>query len=247
MPAHQYHTGKSSKTVPVVIAIVLVVLLVGGMFGGHFLGFYTLPFMPERTEENGEKSGSGDISTPASPIPGDVSVPASPIPVDPPPLNQPPPPASGYTRGTLTATGYFSEFLNLSINVSDRYIMVSLSELEELSDQSAVVEFFVSDIDSTYNMIITVDFLTAGFTSVADYLESLQQPGLTRIEGYDINDTITIAGNEFYVIDFEADSYYQSYCARKVGDYMLVIILTSSKDDRAFDAAINLLFSLQYY
>jgi hypothetical protein len=145
----------------------------------------------------------------------------------------------------LTATEYHNAFLDLSFVAPAGYIMMNREGLDAQSTETTSFEMFVTNSTNTYNLSIAVEKLALTHITEIEYLEFLRQPHLTQIEGYDVNEPAFIAGRYFYVIDFTSETYNQSYCVRKIDDYMLVIIVTSAKDANSYEAALNLLFSLQ--
>jgi len=70
-------TGNKRNGLAGIVTAAVLLLLLGGAAGGHFLGFYTLPFLPEQSE-TGEKTpssiktmpGKAQPDAPAATTPG---------------------------------------------------------------------------------------------------------------------------------------------------------------------------------
>ena len=67
-PIRPGQTKVKNQGLPVIIAAAAIVLLLGGAVGGHFMGFYSLPFLPDKavTGENTPPAigGAFDTATP---------------------------------------------------------------------------------------------------------------------------------------------------------------------------------------
>ena len=74
IPPCPTQTGGKIKGLPGIIAAVVVVLLLGGAAGGHYLGYFTLPLLPERTAADEtapfpSETGTSNTTSESTPAP----------------------------------------------------------------------------------------------------------------------------------------------------------------------------------
>ncbi len=158
---------------------------------------------------------------------------------------------SAYTPGTLTETGYSSDWLGLEFVPAENMVMASAAELEEMMnltgeekqnlDWSQVIEAYemmASDPVNGDSVVVMAEKLYDKSTTVGDFIENLKEEisalselGITYGEG----GTVTIGGEKYtrfeYGISFGGMTISQTSFLRKLDDRMVVITITSSSED----------------
>jgi hypothetical protein len=151
-------------------------------------------------------------------------------------------------KGTLTETGYSSEFLDLSFTAPEGYTMVSREGFEELTGvESTGLEMMVSSLDATHNIIVGVEKLASPDITERQFLDDAQLQYSSSDTEYEFNrhpDPVIIANREFAVLTAVAETYRQYQYVRRVDDYMLLILITSSND---MDSIIQAIFLLNEF
>lgn len=172
--------------------------------------------------------------------------------------------AGKYVKGTVTETGWESEFFGLRYTTPDGMTMSSEEELNELmglgqevlsddfselqlkyAELTSVYEMMSVAEDQTTNVVITVEKLMAKM-DVAKYIEALEQ-GLSQVSAINYtlvsdSDTVKLGNGEYTKVSYEAESsgvsMFQDYYVRIVDDRAVAITLTYV-DESARDNVLN--------
>jgi len=172
--------------------------------------------------------------------------------------------AGEYAKGTVTETGWESEYFGLRYTAPEGMSMSTEEELDELmglgqevlsddfselqlkyAELTSVYEMMSVADDQTTNVVVTVEKM-AGKMDASQYAEALEQ-GLSQVSAIQytlVSDDETVKiGNEDYIkASYEAESsgvsMYQDYYIRVVGDRAIAVTLTYL-DESARDNVLN--------
>lgn len=160
-----------------------------------------------------------------------------------------------YVRGTLTADGYESEWLNLRYTPTPDMVMSTEEEIAATMDVGADVisDSTGQEVDSSDAAAGTemMAYAPAGFPNVSLMTEEAVMDNMTPDQylnalktqldatglGYEYNDEIVdieIGGKEFRRLDaglsYAGTDVLQTYCITRQGDYFVALILSYSPD-----------------
>jgi len=166
--------------------------------------------------------------------------------------------SSGYEKGTLSATDFESEYLDLRFTLPDGFVMATEEDMydmmgigAELMDISpalvdyanlvTVYEMMASVPTGTTNVILMTEKLPLRNITVEQYFDSVksQLQNVDTIK-YEINDEITsveIAGSTYSQITASGNisgyTLIQKYMFRKIDNRMVGFIATTTSDEEA--------------
>lgn len=172
--------------------------------------------------------------------------------------------AGKYAKGTVTETGWESEFFGLRYTAPEGMGMSSEEELNELmglgqevlsedfselqlkyAELTSVYEMMSVADDQTTNVVVTVEKLM-GKMDASAYVDALEQ-GLSQVTAINYtlvsdDETIKIGNNDYVKVSYEAESsgvsMYQDYYVRVVDDRAIALTLTYL-DESARDNVLN--------
>ena len=168
--------------------------------------------------------------------------------------------AGKYAKGTVTETGWESEFFGLRYTTPEGMSMSTEEELNDLmglgqddfselqlkyAELTSVYEMRSVADDQTTNVVVTVEKLMAKM-DVSKYVEALEQ-GLSQVSAINYTlvsdtDTVKIGDGEYTKVSYEAESsgvsMFQDYYVRIVDDRAIAITLTYV-DESARDNVVN--------
>ncbi len=172
--------------------------------------------------------------------------------------------AGKYAKGTVTETGWESEFFGLRYTTPEGMSMSTEEELNDLmglgqdvltddfselqlkyAELTSVYEMMSVADDQTTNVVVTVEKLMAKM-DVSKYVEALEQ-GLSQVSAINYTlvsdtDTVKIGDGEYTKVSYEAESsgvsMFQDYYVRIVDDRAIAITLTYV-DESARDNVVN--------
>lgn len=172
--------------------------------------------------------------------------------------------AGKYAKGTVTETGWESEFFGLRYTAPEGMGMSSEEELNELmglgqevlsedfselqlkyAELTSVYEMMSVADDQTTNVVVTVEKLM-GKMDASAYVDALEQ-GLSQVTAINYtlisdDETIKIGNNDYVKVSYEAESsgvsMYQDYYVAVVDDRAIALTLTYI-DESARDNVLN--------
>ena len=155
-----------------------------------------------------------------------------------------------YTRGTITETGYYSEWLGLEFVPTQNMIMASAAEVEEMMgltqeekqdiQWSKVIEAYemmATDAMGLDSVVVMTEGLTKENNTVNKFIDKLKSE-FSYISEVEITYAETceevIAGEKYtrfeYEISLMNQTYKQIMFLRKIGERMAVITITASNE-----------------
>ena len=160
-----------------------------------------------------------------------------------------------YKKGTLTETGFESEYLNLRFSLPETSVMATEADINtmmglgaefsglnqqmiEYANLTTVYEMMATDVVTGSNVIVLVEKLSMSNLTVDQYFSALktQLQGLGTI-AYEVSDdivTVEVAGQSYQQLTASTSSYgmtmEQTYIIRKVDDRMVGFIFTNTTD-----------------
>lgn len=152
---------------------------------------------------------------------------------------------SEYVPGTLTETGYESEWLGLRFTAPEGTSMI-------MQDDSTY-EMFCQNDDQTANIGIIIEDLPAGFQTVAQYVDQFEKEISSDSDiSYKVlsdKDEVPLGSYIFRSVSFTATyngaELYQSYFLRFMGDKIATVFVTYS--DASIDTAGELISAFEAY
>lgn len=169
-----------------------------------------------------------------------------------------------YEKGTVTETGWESEFFGLRYTLPEGMVMSTEEELNEMmglgqevlsedfselqlkyAELTSVYEMMSVADDQTTNVVVTVEKLMAKM-DVSSYIDALEQ-GLAKVStiSYTLvsdDETVKIGNSDFVKVSYQAEtsgvSMYQDYYVTIVDDRAMALTLTYV-DESARDNVLN--------
>lgn len=152
---------------------------------------------------------------------------------------------TAYVPGTLTETGYESEWLGLRFTAPEGTSMM-------LPDDSTY-EMFCQNDEQTANIGIIIEDLPAGFQTVAQYVTQFEEEINSESDiSYKVlsdQQEVPLGSYIFRSVSFTAtyngSELYQSYFLRFMGDKVVTVFVTYS--DASIDVAGELISAFEAY
>lgn len=149
-----------------------------------------------------------------------------------------------YEEGTLTDTSYESEFIGVKFEVPDDWAIEKPDRSEFGLEDNTYGELVTGIPNKEVILLAVVEGESPLFTETT-YLdgvkEELSSAGYENIE--DSYDTISVAGEKYKVLSAEihemGESAKQSFCARKIGKYVVVFLVTQQENGTPLEELLS--------